>query len=215
MQRTRRGSKGSPPKKKPFSVSTPSGKLAPYYDAILRESGALAQESDFLDLKNSPERMSRMMIEELLSSYQPGALDKLKKRFTYFPAPSGKKSAMVVETNIPFHSLCGHHGIPFFGSANIGYIPNKLIVGLSKIPRTVKFFSSKFQVQERLVDEIADFLVEMLDPIAVIVMMKAVHLCVEMRGVGVAGMETKTTALRGTAFTDAGVREEFYQLISG
>jgi GTP cyclohydrolase IA len=214
MPGNRRGAKRDESKKKSSPVPTPSGKLAPHYDAILRESGALSQETDFLDLKNTPARMSRMMVEELLSSYQPGAIDKLKQSFTTFPAPSGKKSAMIVETNIPYHSLCAHHGIPFFGTVSVGYIPNKSIVGLSKIPRTVKFFSSKFQVQERLVDEIADFLVEMLEPLAVIVLMKGVHLCMAMRGVAVAGVETKTTALRGTAFSDSRVSDEFYRLIS-
>jgi GTP cyclohydrolase IA len=188
-----------------------SGQLAKHYHAILSILGVFEKEPDFLDLSNTPRRMEKMMVEELLSSYRSGALEALKDSFTTFPAPR-KKTAMVVVKDVPYWSLCCHHGIPFFGKADVGYIPDKVIVGLSKIPRTVKFFASKFQMQERLVDEIADFLEEMLKPKAIIVRLSGQHLCVAMRGVAVAGVDTVTSALRGMGYDDR-VKHEFYTLI--
>jgi GTP cyclohydrolase I len=180
------------------------------YRKLLKVTGAAESEPDFLDLKRSPNRFAWMMMTELLSSYQ-WTVSKLKNEFTVFPV-SSKPAPMVVTRDIPFFSLCAHHGLPFFGKAHIGYVPNDKLAGLSKIPRTVKFFASKFQTQERLTDEIGDFLVEMLEPQAVIVLLHGTHLCMAMRGATVAGVETKTCSVRGTA-TESDVKSEFYRLI--
>lgn len=192
----------------------PATGLDGLYREVLRDVGALQAEPDWLDLKGTPGRIQRMLLDELLSSYQPGALRKLKKVMTTFPAPKGEDSALVTEVHIPFYSVCAHHMIPFFGVAHIGYIPSKRIIGLSKLPRIVDHFSSKLQVQERLVEEIADFVEGLLKPTAVLVFLEARHLCLEMRGVRKAGVVTRTPALRGLAVESERVRREFYDVLA-
>ena len=152
-----------------------------------------------------------MMRDELLSSYKDGAMDALKEKLRVFPSEG--KQEMVTLSSIPFVSLCAHHMVPFFGEAHVGYIPQQSIIGLSKIPRVVDFFSHKLQVQERMTSEVADFLQEYLDPLAVIVYIEARHLCMEARGVRKVGVVTRTSALRGKAHLE-GVKQEFYTLIS-
>ena len=188
------------------------GSIAELYMRVLKEVGALSAEPEFMDLENTPMRVERMLRDELLSSYRPGALKELKRKFTMFPAPTGKKSAMVVEQGIAFSSMCGHHMLPFSGVAHVGYVPRQKVAGLSKIPRAVDFFSNKLQIQERLVVEIADFLVEMLDPVAVIVYMEARHSCMEVRGVRKSNVLTKTSAIRPVKM-DASIKNEFYSVI--
>lgn len=151
-----------------------------------------------------------MLSEEMLSSYLPGAEEELRKRLTVFPSEGAQE--MVTLSPIPFVSLCAHHMLPFVGEAHVGYIPDKLIIGLSKIPRVVDFFSRKLQVQERMTTEIADYLVEYLKPRGVIVYLEARHLCMEARGVRKPGVVTKTSALRGIA-TQYAVKQEFYTLL--
>ena len=152
-----------------------------------------------------------MLQDELLASYQPGALDDLRKRFTTFP--TGGAGEMVTEGPIPFFSLCAHHMLPFIGEAFVGYLPGDRLVGLSKIPRVVRFFSQKLQMQERLTMEIADFLDDELKPLGVIVVMRARHFCMEARGVRTPGVLTRTSALRGLAFRNPDVKREFYTLL--
>lgn len=164
-----------------------------------------------MDVENTPARVARMWLDELASSYRPGALAALKERFTTFPV-SGHQE-MVTLGPIPFISTCAHHLLPFVGEAYVGYIPDDRLVGLSKIPRVVKFFSRKLQMQERLTTEIADFLEEQLHPKGMIVLMKARHFCMEARGVETPGVFTRTSALRGLAMTVPSVCEEFYRLL--
>jgi GTP cyclohydrolase I len=171
-----------------------------------------AGEEAFLDVPTTPFRVARMYVDELLSSYQPGKLEALIQGFTKFPAPHGRQE-MVVLSPIPFISLCAHHMIPFIGTAHVGYIPRSEVVGLSKIPRVVDFFSHKLQVQERMTSEIADFLEEHLQPVGLIVLLSARHLCMEARGVRKPGVYTRTSALRGMVLDDVGMKDEFYHLI--
>jgi len=116
---------------------------------------------------------------------------------------------MIVQRAVPFYSLCEHHLLPFFGTATIGYIPSDRIVGLSKIPRIVQHFARGLQNQERLATLIADCLSTTLDPRGVGVVLHARHLCMEMRGVAVAGAVTTTSALRGVFLDDERARREF------
>ena len=167
-----------------------------------------------MDVQNTPARVARMLHDELLAAYRPGALDDLVRRFTTFPAAGKQPHPMVTEGPIPFISMCAHHVLPFAGEAFVGYVPGDRLVGLSKIPRVVKFFSRKLQMQERLTEEVADFLTEHLQPKGVIVLMKARHFCMEARGVETPGVITRTSALRGIAFEDPAVREEFYRLLN-
>ena len=132
--------------------------------------------------------------------------------FTTFPNEL-KKDEMVVVKDIPFVSLCAHHLIPFSGYAHIGYIPVKVIAGLSKFPRAVKFWSRGLWTQEDLTDAIAYYLDEMLEgPLGLGVMMEAEHMCMTIRGVQAPGVKTITSTMLG-AFLDPEkqARAEFFR----
>jgi GTP cyclohydrolase IA len=122
---------------------------------------------------------------------------------------------MVLVRDIELYSLCEHHMLPFFGKAHVAYLPNGKIIGLSKIPRIVDMFARRLQVQERLTDQIADALMEVLDPLGVGVVVEAYHLCMMMRGVEKQNSKTVTSALRGNFRDDAKSRDEFLRLAHG
>jgi GTP cyclohydrolase I len=122
---------------------------------------------------------------------------------------------MVMVRDIELYSLCEHHLLPFFGKAHIAYIPNGKIVGPSKLPRLVEVFARRLQVQERMTEEIAAAVEEVLAPRGVGVVIEAVHLCMMMRGVEKQNSRTITSALRGIFRTDARTREEFLSLVRG
>ncbi|MGZ8376384.1 MAG: GTP cyclohydrolase I FolE [Gemmatirosa sp.] len=122
---------------------------------------------------------------------------------------------MVLVRDVEFYSMCEHHMLPFFGRAHVAYIPDGRIVGLSKIPRIVEVYARRLQVQERLGDQIADALVEALQPRGVGVVLDAVHLCMMMRGVEKQNSRTVTSALRGAFRDDARTRDEFLRLAHG
>lgn len=119
---------------------------------------------------------------------------------------------MVVVKDLPFYTHCEHHMAPFFGTATIGYIPNGRVVGLSKLSRVLDVFSRRLQVQERLTCQVADALMEHLEPKGAAVMVKARHLCMESRGVCQQGHHTVTSALRGVMKDEPAARSEFLQL---
>jgi GTP cyclohydrolase I len=123
-----------------------------------------------------------------------------------------KKSDMIIVSEIPFYSLCEHHLAPFFGTAAIAYVPNEKIVGLSKIPRTLDHFSNRPQNQERITNQVSAYLMEKLKPKGVGVIIKARHLCVEMRGVKKPGCITTTSSMEG-CFNELNCRQEFLNLI--
>lgn len=110
---------------------------------------------------------------------------------------------------IPFHSLCEHHMLPFYGNAYVGYVPNGTIVGLSKIPRMVDLFARRLQVQERLTQQIATTIDAVLQPHGVAVAITAEHMCVQMRGIRKVGTGMTTTVFRGTLEQDGPQRTEF------
>jgi GTP cyclohydrolase I len=114
--------------------------------------------------------------------------------FTTFPATSQN---MVVVNPIPFYSLCAHHVLPFHGTAAVGYVPQERVAGLSKLARTVQQIAKGFHVQEELTEEIAQYLSNHLDPVGVAVRLQAEHLCMAMRGAGVAGAITTTATMTG------------------
>ena len=122
---------------------------------------------------------------------------------------------MVLVRDIELYSLCEHHLLPFFGKAHIAYLPKGRIIGLSKIPRIVDVFARRLQVQERMTDQIADALMEVLDPLGVGVVIEAYHLCMMMRGVEKQNSKTVTSALRGSFRDDAKSRDEFLRLAHG
>jgi GTP cyclohydrolase I len=122
---------------------------------------------------------------------------------------------MVMVRDIELYSMCEHHLLPFFGKAHVAYIPDGRIVGLSKLPRIVDVFARRLQVQERLTDQIADAVQEVLRPHGVGVVIEALHLCMMMRGVEKQNSKTITSALRGSFRTDGKTRDEFLRLAHG
>lgn len=120
--------------------------------------------------------------------------------------------SMVLVKDIEVYSLCEHHMLPFFGRAHVAYIPNGRIMGLSKIPRIVDVFARRLQVQERLTEEIAQAIEDVLQPQGVGVLIEAVHLCMMMRGVEKQNSKTITSAVRGLFRRDQRTREEFLRL---
>jgi GTP cyclohydrolase I len=120
---------------------------------------------------------------------------------------------MVIVKDIDFYSLCEHHLLPFFGKCHVAYIPNGKVVGLSKIPRLVDIYARRLQVQERLTNQIANTLLEKIDPLGVAVVTEATHLCMAMRGVGKQNSVAVTSAMLGAFRNDARTRSEFLNLI--
>jgi GTP cyclohydrolase I len=119
---------------------------------------------------------------------------------------------LVVARDVPFRSLCEHHLLPFYGCAHVGYLPGARIVGLSKLARVVEHFAAALQVQERLTQQVADWLHAQLGARGVGVVIEAEHLCMSLRGVRARGSRTVTSALRGELRTDARTRDEFLAL---
>lgn len=122
-------------------------------------------------------------------------------------------SEMVIVRDIDFYSLCEHHLLPFFGKCHVAYLPNRKVLGLSKIPRIVDVFARRLQVQERLTLQIAETLNEKIRPLGVAVVMEATHLCMAMRGVAKQNAVTTTSAMLGGFREDARTRHEFLELI--
>ena len=124
-------------------------------------------------------------------------------------------SEMVVVKDISFHSLCEHHLLPFAGMAAVAYIPDGRVIGLSKIPRVVDMYARRLQVQERLTQQIADFLMERLAPQGVGVVVEATHLCASMRGIRKPGMVMTTSAVLGLFRRSDKTRAEFFSHLRG
>jgi len=159
-------------------------------------------------LRDTPKRWVKMM-KELTNG------DDEKFNFTTF-TNTLPRSEMVIVGPVRYNSLCAHHVIPFFGEAYIAYIPESKIAGLSKLARTIKWFSKGLWTQEELTSEIATYLEEQLQPKGVLVMMKGEHLCMSLRGVKEPGALTTTTSLRGVFLKPvpgADPRQEFFDAI--
>lgn len=173
--------------------------------AVTELLAALGYPADGEHRANTPQRVTSAF-EELLtpSAFLP----------TTFPNDEGYDE-LVVARQVPFRSLCEHHLLPFAGTAHVGYLPGSRIVGLSKLARVVDHFAAGLQVQERLTQQVADWLHDNLDARGVGVVMEAEHLCMSLRGVRAAGARTVTSALRGDLRTDARTRDEFLSLARG
>jgi GTP cyclohydrolase I len=167
---------------------------------ILSEIG---EDPDREGLRRTPDRIHRMY-HELTAGYHVDP-DRLINGAVF----AVEYSEMVVVKGIEFYSLCEHHLLPFFGTAAVGYLPREKVIGLSKIPRIVEMYARRLQVQERLTQEVADFLMERIDPLGVGVVIEAQHLCTAMRGVRKGGATMVTSAVLGTFRKSQRTREEF------
>jgi GTP cyclohydrolase I len=154
-------------------------------------------------LLRTPERMHRMWLE-LTCGYRVDP-DRLINGAVFDVG----YSEMVVIKGIPFYSLCEHHMLPFFGTAAVGYLPRGRVIGLSKIPRIVEMYARRLQVQERMTQQIADFLQERLNPYGVGVVIEAEHLCLAMRGVQKGGATMVTSSVLGAFRANKQTRDEF------
>jgi len=160
-------------------------------------------------LLETPKRVLKAWKNEWSSGYSQKPSDVLK----VFEDGADGCDQMVVVKDIPVYSHCEHHLAPFFGTATVAYIPNKKIVGLSKLSRVVDIFAHRLQVQERLTNQIADAINDNLAPIGVGIVLNCRHMCMESRGIRRSGTSTITSALRGAILEDARARSEFMGLV--
>lgn len=163
---------------------------------------ALGVDVDTENRRATPGRMARAYAE----MFAPRPFD-----LTTFPNDEGYDE-LVLARSIPVQSVCEHHLLPFVGVAHVGYLPGDRILGLSKLARVVELFARSPQVQERLTQQVADWLLANLGPRGVGVVIEAEHLCMTVRGVRTAGVNTVTSALKGQLREDAAARAEFFAL---
>ena len=183
------------------SLATPHG---PVEDAVREILVEIGEDPDRQGLRGTPDRVHRMYAE-LTAGYHVDA-DRLINGAIF----DVDYSEMVVVKDIPFYSLCEHHLLPFFGTAAVAYIPRGRVIGLSKIPRIVEMYARRLQVQERMTQQIADFLDERLAPQGVGVVVEANHLCAVMRGIRKPGTVMTTSSVLGLFRTRDRTRAEFF-----
>jgi len=168
----------------------------------------IGEDIDSKRLKSTPRRVADMLLE-VLSCTNSDPKDFLKA------LSEEKHDEMVILKDIPLYSMCEHHLLPFFGTASIAYIPrNGKIIGLNTLARLVDSFAKRLQIQERLTKQIADSLVESLSPLGVMVVIKAEHLCMTMRGAKKPGSTTVTSAVRGIFRKKTATRQEAMSLLN-
>lgn len=174
---------------------------------VRRQLELLGENPEREGLLRTPDRVARSYAW-LTRGYGMNVLDVVGKGLF----DSEGTSNMVMVRDIELYSLCEHHMLPFYGKAHIAYIPNGKIVGLSKLPRLVEMFARRLQVQERLTEQIAEALDDVLKPMGVGVVIEAYHLCMMMRGVEKQNSKTLTSAVRGLFRSDQRTRDEFLTL---
>jgi GTP cyclohydrolase I len=188
------------------SKVAPGPRLAPFADKVRDILSALGEDAGREGLVKTPERVEAslrfltqgygMTVEEVIGD---AVFDE-------------KHQSMIMVRDIEVYSLCEHHLLPFFGRAHVAYIPNGKILGLSKVARIVDVFARRLQVQERMTDQIADAIMDVLKPTGVGVVIEAAHFCMMMRGVEKQNSRAVTSALRGIFRDDSKTRDEFLRL---
>jgi len=168
---------------------------------------AIGEDPNREGLIKTPKRVAKAF-EEICSGYFKDPKEVLNDALF-----ESTNNEMVVVRDIEFYSMCEHHILPFFGRVHVAYIPDKKVVGLSKIPRMVEVFARRLQIQEQLTEQIADAIMDVVKPKGVGVVIHARHMCMEMRGVKSKYSYTSSSALRGI-FLEEKTREEFFNIIN-
>jgi GTP cyclohydrolase I len=195
-------------------LRNPADADAPAFDAARIERAfreiieAIGEDPEREGLRDTPERIARMY-GELFGGLNVDPQSLLKTQFDV------AHDEMVILKDIPFYSICEHHFMPFHGVAAVGYIPDGKVVGLSKLARLVEAFARRPQIQEQLTGQIADAIMEALEPDGVAVVIEAEHLCMTQRGVKKPGSRMVTSATRGLFRTENLTRGEFLSLVRG
>ncbi|HZJ48083.1 MAG TPA: GTP cyclohydrolase I FolE [Acidimicrobiia bacterium] len=182
---------------------------APKFEGLVREQLIeIGEDPDREGLARTPLRVAKAM--DFLTSGYSTSLEEVVND-AVFDAEGGEE--MVIVKDIEFYSMCEHHMLPFFGKVAVAYLPKGRIIGLSKVARIVDVFARRLQVQERLTNQVADALTDILDPYGVAVVMEGRHLCMMMRGVQKQESAMVTSAMRGTFKDDPRTRNEFLDLV--
>jgi GTP cyclohydrolase I len=182
----------------------------PQFESLIEQMLArLGEDPDREGLRRTPLRVAKAM--DFLTSGYDTSLEEVVNEAIF----ENCCQEMVIVKDIEFYSLCEHHMLPFFGKAHVAYIPDGHIIGLSKVARVVDMFARRLQVQERITNQIADTMMEILTPLGVGVVLEASHFCMMMRGVEKQSSSTVTSAMRGSFQSDPRTRAEFLQLVRG
>lgn len=168
---------------------------------------AIGEDPDREGLLKTPERVEKSM--KFLTRGYSQNIDEVVNGALF----EAESDDMIIVRDIEFFSMCEHHMLPFFGKCHVGYIPNKKILGLSKVARIVDMFARRLQIQERMTKEIASALMEILDAQGVGVVIEAQHLCMQMRGVEKQDSFTTTSSMQGSFRSELATRNEFTRLI--
>jgi GTP cyclohydrolase I len=178
----------------------------PFQELVREMLRRLGEDVDRQGLRKTPERVEKSF--QWLTRGYAMSLDEVIGNALF----DEEHHNMVLVKDIDWYSLCEHHVLPFFGKVHVAYIPNGRIVGLSKLPRIVEVFARRLQVQERMTEQIAQAVWELLEPQGVAVVCEAYHLCMMMRGVEKQNSKAITSAMRGVFLDDLRTREEFLRL---
>jgi GTP cyclohydrolase I len=192
-------------------AGSPKGRHAPLNEPGVREAvrgllTALGEDLEREGLRDTPRRISQMYAE-IFSGLDVDPAEYLSVQF------GNGHDEMVILRDIPFYSMCEHHFLPFHGVAHVGYIPDGRVVGISKIARVVEAFAKRPQLQERLTAQVADCIMQTVNPDGVAVVVEAEHLCMTMRGVRKPGSRMVTSAMRGGFRKQSVTRAEFLSLV--
>jgi GTP cyclohydrolase IA len=190
---------------KTFELGLPAVDRVAIENAVENILIAVGEDTEREGLLRTPHRVAKAY-EELLSGYRTDPAKLINNAIF-----DVEYDDMVIVRDIEYHSLCEHHMLPFLGKAHVAYIPNKKVIGLSKIPRIVDMFARRLQVQERMTRQIADFINEVLEPKGVAVVMDGVHMCSMIRGVKKHGSGMTTSAMLGQFREDVKTRTEFME----
>jgi GTP cyclohydrolase I len=177
-------------------------------DAVEKILLAIGEDPDREGLEKTPGRVARAY-EELLAGYRTDPIELLNEAVFHV-----SYDEMVIVRDIEYYSLCEHHMLPFIGRAHVAYLPNGKVIGLSKIPRIVDMFARRLQVQERMTQQVADLVNELLHPKGVAVVVEGLHMCSMMRGVKKHDARMTTSAMLGAFRASMSTRQEFLDNIS-